>query len=165
MADVGMAEFQMGRQRRVLMACEKWWPLTGPNDKPNKSDCSGFVRSVATELGIALAGDANKIYDTIQRAPWSQLGTGDLAAHLAAVAATNGKFVVGAWRNPNPGGNGHVAIIVDTNYSASTVLHRTRAIAYWGTLGAEGRQYRKHSESWGASIRAQVLYAACDVSS
>ena len=165
MPDVGMADYQMSRQRKVISACEKWWPLTGPHRLVNKSDCSGFVSSVASELGVpgGLTGSANEIFHKIQRSPWSVLGTGDHAAHLAAVAATNGKLVVGAWREPS-GGNGHVAIIVDTNYASATVPFRTRALAYWGTLGSEGEKRSIHSNSWGASKRPQVVYSAIDIS-
>jgi len=157
-----MADFQMGRQRRVIMACEKYWPRIGPNNKLNSADCSGFVQSVANELGVELVGNANAIYSAILQSPWSRVGAGDAAAHLAAVAATNGKFVIGAWKNSS-GGNGHVAVIVDTNYSSHTVPHRTRAIAYWGTLGSEGERYGKHSNSWGNTKRPQVVYAAHDI--
>jgi hypothetical protein len=163
MPDVGMAQFQMTRQRRIINACEKWWPLIGPSNLVNKSDCSGFVTSVAKELDVSLVGDANCIYTKIQGAGWSVLGFGDSAAHLAAVAATNGLFVVGAWRNPS-GGRGHVAVIVDTNYSSPSVPYRTRALAYWGTLGAEGQKRSLHSESWGVTKRPQVLYAATNIS-
>ena len=159
MPDVGMAQFQMDRQRRVLLACEKWWPLVGPNTLQNRSDCSGFVISVAGELGILLNGNANAIYYAIQLSPWTRLGVGDFAANLAAAAATNGSFVVGAWRN-SAGGNGHVAVIVDTNHSSANVPFRSRAIAYWGTLGAEGKKYERHSLSWGDTKRPQVLYAS-----
>ena len=162
MPDVGMAEHQMGRQRRIVLACEKWWPVTGPNGLPNRSDCSGFVKSVAQELGITLLGNANDIFNSIQSAPWSRLGIGDSAAHLAAVAATNGMFVIGAWRNSS-GGNGHVAVIVDTNYSSPTVPYRDRAIAYWGTLGSDGEKYAMHTASWGAAKRPQVIYAAREI--
>lgn len=162
MPDVGMAQYQMGRQRRIILACERWSPTTGPNGLPNRSDCSGFVKSVARDVGVLLNGDANEIFNAIQLAPWTRLGVGDSAAHLAAVAATNGKLVVGAWRNPS-GDNGHVAVIVDTSYSSPTVPHRTRAIAYWGTLGAEGEKYAKHSLSWSQAKRPHVLYAARDI--
>jgi hypothetical protein len=165
MPDVGMAVYQMSRQRKVIFACEKWWHRMGPNHLANKSDCSGFVSSVASELGVpgGLTGSANDMYHKIQSSPWSVLGAGDHGAHLAAVAATNGKFVVGAWRNPS-GGHGHVAVIVDTNYSSATVPHRTRALAYWGTLGSEGEKRSIHSNAWGASKRPHVIYSAMDIS-
>lgn len=169
MPDVGMAQFQMSRQRRVILACEKWWPVMGSNQLPNYADCSSFVKSVANELGVALTGNANAIYNLIQMPPWSRLGSGDSAAHLAAVAATNGMFVVGAWKNPDPNESGHVAIVVDTNYSSHSLGRR--AIAYWGQIGpkghlAEGRgkRYRVHSESWGTSKLPNVIYAACNIS-
>ena len=162
MPDAGMASFQMSRQRRIILACEKWWPLLGPNNLPNRSDCSGFVRSVAKELGLPLTGQANDIYLQIQQAPWSVLGRGNAAAHLAAVAATNGKFVIGAWRNPS-GGNGHVAVVVDTNYSSTTPPFHLRALAYWGTLGLEGKKRQVHSLSWGPDKQQEVLYAAVDI--
>lgn len=162
MPDAGMADFQLDRQHKIILACEKWWPLIGPNGLPNRADCSGFVKSVAQELGIILTGDANHIYQTIQKAPWSPLGFGDQAAHLAAIAATNGKFVLGASQGPS-NGNGHAVIIVDTNYSSPTRGHRKRAIAYWGKLHSVGAQYTKHSDSWRETERARVFYAARDL--
>jgi hypothetical protein len=171
MPDVGMAEFQMSRQRRVIMACEKWWPLTGQNQLPNKADCSSFVNMVAKELGVNLHGDANFIHGLVQSSPWSILGRGDDAATVAAVAATNGMFVVGAWENPNPGKHGHVAVIVDTNYSSPSPGLRKRAVAYWGQIGPEehqaeglGKKYTLHSESWGSGKRPLVIYACCSIS-
>lgn len=163
MPDAGMAAYQMGRQHRVILACEKWWPLTGPHNLPNSSDCSGFVQSVARELRITLGGSANAIFRTIQSKPWSPLGFGDHAAELAAVAATNGLFVIGAWQNPNPHGNGHVGVIVDTNYSDAVAPHRAYARSFWGTLNSVGQQYGKHSESWGRDKRPHVLYASIPI--
>ena len=159
MPDVGQAEFQMGRQHRVIQACEKWWPH-------HRLDCNAFVRAVALELGITLNGDANHIHDTIGHAPWSSIGIGNAAASLAAVAATNGAFVVGAWKNPS--GHGHVAVIVDTNYSSHTAPHRNHAIAYWGQLpptqpaatGSGPREHASHTLSWGSSTQPHVLYAS-----
>jgi hypothetical protein len=163
MPDVNMADYQMSRQRKVVAACEKWWSRMGPNQLVNKSDCSGFVSSVASELGIKLSGKANDMYYKIQQIPWSVLGRGDHAAHLAAMAAANGKFVVGAWRDPN-GGDGHVGVIVDTNYATAKIPFRERAIAYWGRLHSEGKAYEVHSLSWAVQKRPQVVYSAIDIS-
>lgn len=164
MPDVGMAEFQLSRQRRVILACEKWWPVMGSNGHPNYADCSSFVKAVASELGVTLVGNANAICDLIRKPPWSPLGSGDHAAQLAATAATNGMFVVGAWKNPDPNENGHLAVIVDTNYSSRTPGFRNRAMAYWGQLGGRGQRRGKHSDSWGADKRPNVFYAARDIS-
>lgn len=163
MPDAGMAHYQTTRRHRVLLACEKCWPLTGPNALPNKADCSGFVVSVARELGITLSGDANEIFNALQRRPWSVIGIGESAAATAAVAATNGKFVVAAWRNPT-GGSGHVAVIIDTNQSHKTVAFQGRARAYWGTLGAVGMKYAMHTDSFGTQKRPAVIYSAHDIS-
>lgn len=163
MPDVGQAEYQMGRQRRVIVACERLWPQIGVQGRLNKSDCSAFVIAVAREIGILMAGPyANDIYREVSSAPWQRVGVGNAAAQMAAVAATNGKFVVGAWRNPT-GGHGHVAVIVDTSYSSPQIPFRSRAIAYWGTLGAIGERYQKHSDSWNSAKQAQVLYAVRDI--
>ena len=143
MPDVGMAAYQMSRQRRLIAACEKWWPRTGPH---------GWRICQRTKISLRFRS---------RRRP--SLGTGDNAAHLAAVAAMNGKFVVGAWRTPSAG-HGHVAVIVDTNYSSNTVPHRTRALAYWGTVGSEGEMHALHSKSWGTAKRSQVVYSAIDLS-
>jgi cell wall-associated NlpC family hydrolase len=164
MPDVGMASHQMGRQRRIISACEKWWPLTGPNGVQNSADCSGFVRSVASDLGILLIGQANDIYQVIQLPPWSRLGTGEAAAELAGAAASNGKFVIGAWRETS-GGHGHVAVIVDANSAAGTPAMRKRALAYWGALHGTGKKYAVHSQSWGKDKLPDVLYAARDLPS
>ena len=163
MPDVGMADYQMSRQHRIIAACEKWWPLEGPNGKLNYSDCSGFVASVASELGVPLSGNANAMYAAIQKEGWSILGHGDSAAHLAAASARCGMFVVGAWKNAN-GANGHVSIIVDTNYSSKTPAYQKRAVAYWGHLDSVGQKYALHSQSWGANKRPHVLYSAHQIS-
>jgi len=184
MPDVDMAEFHMGRQRRVILACEKWWPLTGSNPLPNSADCSGFVKSVAREIGVTLTGDANMIYNAIQHSPWSRLESPDDAAQLAALAASNGMFVVGAWKNPDPRQYGQVAVIVDTNCSSRSPGFRkralasgrqigleSRAMAYWGRIGPEGHEAQgqdkgdpMHSESWSSAERPTVIYAACTIS-
>lgn len=69
MPDIGMADFQMTRQRRVIAACEKWRPLAGPHGKANFADCSGFVVSVARELEITLHGQANDITEEFFKRP------------------------------------------------------------------------------------------------
>jgi cell wall-associated NlpC family hydrolase len=162
MPDVGMAEYQASRRHRILAACEKWWPLTGPHALPNKADCSGFVASVASELGVTLNGTANDIFLAVQHPPWSVIGTGEAAASNAAVAATNGYFVVAAWRAAG-GGHGHVAVIVDTTQYHKTKAFQGRARAYWGTLGGEGKKYAMHTESFGTAKRPSVVYAACEI--
>ena len=163
MPDAGTAHFQVSRHDRVMRACEKWWPLVGPHALPNCSDCSGFVISVARDLGVTLAGRANDIFAAIQRKPWSVLGAGDAAAQTAAIAATNGFFVVAAWKSPNRS-SGHVAVIVDTNQNHKTRAFQGRARAYWGTLGDVGEKYGMHTSSFGEKKLPSVIYAAHEIS-
>jgi hypothetical protein len=96
------------RHTKILRACEKHWDA-------HKDDCSGFVKAVAAELGIALTGQANDIYEQIQRSPWSVIARGKRGGEHAATAGIaagyGGKFVVGASRNSS--GHGHVAVIVE----------------------------------------------------
>ena len=153
MPDVGMTTFQVSRQQKIIAACEKCWPAYS-------SDCSGFVKAVAQELGVSLYGNANAIFDEIHNAPWQAIGSGDSSATCAGVAASNGLFVVGAWKNPNSGESGHVAVIVDSNNSSHTVPYRNRAMAYWGQLGGVGEKYEMHSQSWGSSKRPEVFYSS-----
>jgi hypothetical protein len=164
MPDAGMANYQASRHQRIIAACEKWWLLTGPHDLPNKEDCSGFVASVAGELGIDLHGSANDIYLEVQRKPWSTLGTGEAAATLAAIAATNGRFVVAAWQAP-PGKHGHVAVIVNSNQYHKVRAFQGRAMAYWGTLGSVGQRYSMHTNAFGAEKLPRVIYASHELSS
>lgn len=151
------------------MACERRWPMMGSSGLLNQSDCSSFVNAVAKDVGIELNGDANQIFVSIKQSPWSFIGQGDHGAHLAAVAATNGDFVIGAYKNP--GGHGHVAVIVDTNYHSMIAAKRERALAYWGQIGPKGqestgagRKRSVHSLSWGASIRNGVIFASRPIS-
>lgn len=159
MPDAGMAHFQTTRHRRIILACEQCWPLTGPHALPNKSDCSGFVASVARILGVSLFGTANEIFAAIQRKPWSVIGRGEVAASDAAVAATNGYFVVAAWKAES-GSSGHVAVIVDTNQHHNVRAFQGRAKAYWGMLGSVGDKYAMHTSSFGRAKLPHVIYSA-----
>ena len=140
----------------------KWWPLTGPHALPNKSDCSGFVASVASELGITINGSASEIFDAIQRKPWWVIGMGEASASTTAIAATNGYLVVAARKATS--GSGHVAVIVDTNQNHKVRAFQGRATAYWGTLGSVGQKYQMHTSSFGAGKRPHIVYAAHEVS-
>lgn len=128
-----------------MQSCRKNWPL-------QKSNCSGFVKAVAKDLGIALEGVANDICQAIQAAPWRQLGKGTAAAKIAGASALEGKFVVAAL---SAAGNGHVAVVVDLNAHG--------AIAYWGRLNSVGKEYAPISQSWNASDLTKVVYAYIDL--
>ncbi|MET1257374.1 hypothetical protein [Aliikangiella maris] len=47
---------------RIVNLCEKYW-------EEHKKNCSGYVKDIAKNLGITLAGQANNIVDQIQEKP------------------------------------------------------------------------------------------------
>jgi hypothetical protein len=67
----------------IIAFCKKEW-------EANKSDCSGFVKAVANDLGITLDGQANDIMDDLD-GTWLELKDGP----AAAISASLGKFVIG----------------------------------------------------------------------
>ena len=101
---------------RVASACKKHWPNW-------KSDCSGFVKAVAVELGYYdLFGQANNIIDQMQKQPWRKLSSGKEAAQQASL----GKFVLaGHKRSPN----GHVVVVMPGG-----PVYGKYPYAYWGSL-------------------------------
>lgn len=73
----------------------------------NKSNCSGYVKAVAADLGVILAGQANDLIDFwTAHAPWVNLGHD---AKKASELAANG-YLVFAGEKDRP--NGHVVLIV-----------------------------------------------------
>ena len=70
---------------RVEEACEACFDA-------HAHDCSGFVKAVASQLGVELDGLANEIVDTIRSGNgWTPLRNGVAAADSAA----GGKLVIG----------------------------------------------------------------------
>ncbi len=148
---------------KILRACEKCWPLQGPHGLPNRSDCSGFVKAVMAELGLAspFLGDANAMYDAVAAsADWNLIGSGGNASRIAGISANEGRFVLALWKNPK-GGHGHVSIVVG---DMSNTLKRQRiegnVMGYWGQFGGDGFKFEKLTQSYGASKLIQVRYAA-----
>ncbi len=133
---------------RIIQACETHW-------KEKFGDCSGFLKSVATEVGVFLPNkQANEIYDYLKGKPagWDMLGTGAATGVIAGVAGSEGKLVVAAWKNAS--GHGHVAIVVDFSQELS------RAMAYWGSLGGVGKTYAKITSSFSQTKLKDTLFAA-----
>lgn len=115
----------------------------------HKSNCSGFVRAVAQQLGVSLSGLANNIVDQIQAAPWITLGAG--AGKQAAQKAAEGYLVIGGLK---ASGHGHVVVVVEGELANGKYPH-----AYWGRLNGAGKKDQTVNYSWNASERDQVLYA------
>jgi hypothetical protein len=123
----------------VATTCESHWAA-------HASDCSGFVKAVAAEVGVTLTGQANDIVDAIQAFPW-KTATGGLDA---ATKAEMGYLVVGGLK-AQP--NGHVVVVVP-----GTVKDGKYPTAYWGSLGGIGKKNMTINWSWADGDRDRVIY-------
>lgn len=83
--------------RDIIALCQKH--IVAFND-----DCSGFVKAVASDCGVLLAGDANQIVDLID-VDWDYLSDGADARE----AALKGLFVLAGAQAKN---HGHVVVVV-----------------------------------------------------
>src|SRR6516164_2166078 len=101
----------------IAAVCEADWDA-------HKNDCSGFVKAVATDLGIVLTGMANDIVDEIASAPWTSLNSDGVAAKQKAEA---GFFVVAGLKDTP---HGHVVVI-----TPGPLAHDKYPTGYWGRLG------------------------------
>ena len=136
--------------QRVRSACEAEW-------EANKSDCSAFVRAVATQLGAAIPGNANAdaiVQEMRSGGHWEKLADGP----AAAAAARNGRFVVCGLKGSEQAVadvHGHVAVIVDGALNRDKYPH-----AYWGRYGGVGAKDQTINWAWTAADRDKVTYAA-----
>ena len=106
-------------QTLIAKACEKHWGA-------HKSDCSGFVKAVAAEIGIFLPNkQANEIIDYISpwaMASWWEIGSPKKAGELAE----EGYFVLACLKSEP---NGHVAVVTSGYKAGKDIYPR----GYWGT--------------------------------
>src|SRR5437867_8011533 len=132
---------------KVIDACEKYWDA-------NSANCSGFVKAVASSLGIILSGQANDIVDFIKDDNgWYNVDSGS----DAMLWAEAGYLVVGGLKGSDqvkPGSNGHVVIVVPGP------VDRTYPTAYWGQLGGIGRKKTTINYAWAQTDRDKVIYGA-----
>ena len=124
----------------IVKICENNWNKW-------KHDCSGFLKAVASDLGISLSGNANMIIDTMNRAPWTQL---DDDKDSAVKYASLGYLVVAGLKEKN---HGHVVVIVP---GPSDPYPN----GYWGQFGGTGRKNARISLSWKPSALKDVQYYA-----
>jgi hypothetical protein len=86
------------RVQKILSLCEKHWVKY-------QKDCSGFVKAVASEIGITITGQANDIVDQLSGLGWSRCKNGIDARQKAL----EGNFVLGGLKSAP---HGHVVIVV-----------------------------------------------------
>ena len=111
---------------KIIACCEAHW-------ETYKSDCNGFVKAVAHELGAKLEGNANEISGHIQQLP--QITSDGMTA---ATWASEGKLVVAGLKGEDhqpARSHGHVVVVV-----AGPLAHDKYPTACWGTLGSTGRK-------------------------
>jgi hypothetical protein len=127
-------------QQKIIDTCEADFDA-------HTSDCSGFLKAVASDLGIALTGMADDIVDEIQVAPWIPLADGVAAKAQADL----GFFVVGGLKDTP---HGHVVVVVQ-----GPLAHEKYPTAYWGRLGATGMKNTTINWAWNKTDRDRVTYA------
>jgi len=118
----------MDSPNKIVQACEKHFDQF-------IGDCSGFVKAVATELGLTLDGQANNIVDEILRPPWSELQGNKEANANAAL----GWFVVAGLKDMP---HGHVVVIVPGSTGD------TYPTAYWGSLAGKSGKNKTINWAW-----------------
>jgi hypothetical protein len=118
--------------QQIIDACNAVW-------EANKSNCSGFVRAVASPLGVTLfddGDDADSIVDKLTSAPdWGALP--DLPTVEANASA--GWFIIAGMKSTEfatPRANGHVIVVVQ----GDDPNHPGFPMAYWGMLGGVGQE-------------------------
>lgn len=122
----------------------------------NKNNCSGFVKSVATKLGVPIPATANAdgITDFVSR-NWKEVESGQ----EAALKAEMGMFVLavlkGADHSPART-SGHVAVVVRGK------LYKNKYPVVWGgsTGGAQSQGDKTVGEVWNRADRDNVAYYA-----
>ncbi len=139
----------------ILDAAKASWDESFLKGTPNKDNCSGFVKSVATKLGVPLpaTADADGIADEVS-ASWSKLKSGADAAR----AASTGNFVIavlkGADHHPARH-HGHVGVVV-----AGTLYRGLYPMLWCGSLGGQAQSQGDKSvgEVWARADRDSVEY-------
>lgn len=136
---------------RVKEACEACFDA-------HENDCSGFARTVASQLQVQLNGLADQIVDTIRGGNgWRPLPNGIGAASSAAA----GRLVIGGLKGSeqtNPDPHGHVVVVV-----AGPLAHDAYPSAYWGRLGGGGAKDKTINWAWREGDRDRVSYAEHDI--
>ena len=140
----------MTKADEIKQACETAWDA-------NKSDCSGFVRAVATKLGLALDGNADAIVDRIRHPASGWSNGGPLFAQRQAEL---GQLVIGGLRGADqvhPDAHGHVVVVVAGPLDPQ---HGKYPHAYWGRLGSVGMKDATINLAWREVDRDNVVYGA-----
>lgn len=121
------------------------------------NNCSGFVKAVANDFGIHLTGLANDIFKELNNLHYvKKYGVGSDASKVAAQDAADGKYlIIGASKDSNPNGHGHVAIITGLDSHGNVLV-------YGGVLNhpeKASRNIKITSKCW-AGYKLNHIYVA-----
>ena len=125
---------------KIISLCEKYWD-------ENQKNCSGFVKEIASEIGISVTGQANNIVDQLNGSDWVKCKDG-IEARQKAI---EGNFVVCGLKATQ---HGHVVVVV-----SGPLAHGKYPTAYWGSLGGVGKKNTTINWSWNKMDRDLVTYA------
>ena len=124
----------------IIQKCEESWDEQFILGTPNSKNCSGFVKSVAKKLDVALPNvQADGIVSTIEKS-WTKIKTGSEAAKKSAM----GFFVIAGLKSGDyqrQTNQGHVAIVINGP------LYRDKYPVCWG--GSTGAAQSKGNKSIG----------------
>lgn len=135
----------------IINSCEQHW-------NNYKDDCSGFVKAVATDLGITLTGQADDIVNQIQSGNWSPIND----PVEAEKQAENGYLVIAGIKAADyvpPQVNGHVVVVVSGGLVPSG-NGQSYPHGYWGQLHGIGKRNQSISYAFNAASIINVVYAA-----
>ncbi len=149
------------KAQKVIDACQNDW-------EANKADCSGFVKAVCANLGVAMsAGMADDIVAWFRNETngWEQLtdGAGNMAPKeaLAKDRADAGQLVLCGLTSAELGqAHGHVSVVVSGPLVFSHLNNNSYPTAYWGKLGGTGGENQGLNYSFGTGSINRVTYAA-----
>lgn len=136
--------------QKIIDACEA-------NFEAHKSDCSGFVKAVATGFAVVLEGQADNIVDQIKGEDWTVLKDGVDANDKANA----GWFIVAGLKSTDhvpPQSNGHVAMIVSGGLAQDKY-----PTGYWGQLGGVGSKNKTINWAWNKDSRDHIIYSGKQV--
>lgn len=139
----------------LIEAAKSAWTESFLKGTPNAGNCSGFVKSIASRLGVPLpaTADADGIADALSSG-WHKLASGAEAARSAETGHLVLALLKGAEHNP-PRHHGHVGVVV------AGPLYRDKYPKLWcGSLGGQGQSQGEKSvgEVWNRADRDNVAY-------
>jgi len=141
----------------IVAACTRSWGMSHIAGTLNSHNCSGFLQSVAAELGVPLpAGNADAIMGALaQSSDWKRLDSGADAAQKAAQGYLVVAGLKGSEHSPARN-NGHVAAVI------SGPLYRGLYPRCWcgsiaGSVG-QSQGLRSIGEVWNRNDRDRVKY-------